>query len=137
MVLAAGGLLDLSLVFWTLLGGALMSGSAAAVNCVWEKKTDRLMERTKNRPVAAGRISQINGVIFAFVIGSIALAVLALLVNPVAAALALAGHLFYVFVYTIWLKPSTPQNIVIGGAAGAVPPLVGWAAVTGEINLTA
>ena len=136
MVLAASGSLDLGLLFWTLVAGALISGSASAINCVWEKDSDRLMERTKNRPIPAGRLSPITGVVFAGLIGFLGLLVMATLVNPLAAAIALFGHFFYVFVYTIWLKPITPQNIVIGGAAGAVPPMVGWAAVTGEITLT-
>lgn len=136
MLLAAAGPVSLKLMLWTLLGGALLSGSAAAINCVWEKDTDKLMERTKNRPIAAGRLTPTEGTIFATVIGMLGLLVLTVFVNPVAAAIALFGHFFYVFIYTIWLKPITPQNIVIGGAAGAVPPMVGWAAVTGEISLT-
>ena len=136
IVLASGGEFPLELFLWTLTGGALISGSASAINCVWEKNTDRLMERTKNRPIPAGRLSSMSGVVFALLIGLIGLLILAVLVNPLAAAIALFGHLFYVLIYTIWLKPITPQNIVIGGAAGAVPPMVGWAAVTGQIDLT-
>ena len=137
MVLASGGHAPFRLVIWVLLGGALISGSASAMNCIWERDIDRLMERTKNRPMAADRLSLTFSVGYAFVVGLLGLLILAYGANPLAAAIALGGHLFYVFVYTIWLKRITPQNIVIGGAAGAVPPMVGWAAVTGEINLTA
>lgn len=137
MVLASGGKLEASLAFAALIGGALVSASASAINCVFEKDSDALMNRTKNRPIAAGRLSQKEGLIFAIVIGAIGLVVLYFACNPLAAALSLFGHFFYVFIYTIWLKRRTPQNIVIGGAAGAMPPLVGWAAVTGSVNLTA
>ncbi|MCL4130302.1 UNVERIFIED_CONTAM: hypothetical protein GTU68_051644 [Idotea baltica] len=136
MFLAAAGPVSIQLIFFTLLGGALISGSAAAINCVWEADTDRLMERTKNRAVAAGRLSPMQGAAFAVIIGMIGLLVMTVFVNPVAASISLFGHFFYVFVYTIWLKPITPQNIVIGGAAGAVPPMVGWAAVSGSITLS-
>lgn len=136
MVLAAGGLPDWKLVIATFIGGWLVSGSASAINCVWEKDTDKLMLRTKNRPIPAGRISPTLGVVFALTIGFIGLLLLAAVVNPLAATISLLGHLFYVFVYTMWLKPTTAQNIVIGGAAGAVPPMVGWAAVTGTVDLT-
>lgn len=136
MFLAAGELVSLKLMFFTMLGGALVSGSAAAINCVWEADTDRLMERTKNRAIAAGRLTPTQGTVFAIIIGMIGLLVMTVFVNPVAASISLFGHFFYVFVYTIWLKPITPQNIVIGGAAGAVPPMVGWAAVSGSISLT-
>ncbi len=137
MVLASKGTVSFPLVLLTLLGGALVSGSACGLNCWWERGTDALMERTKNRPLPAGRISPKTALIFSLSIGALGFLILWLYVNPLAALIALGGHLFYVFVYTIWLKPWTPQNIVIGGAAGAVPPLVGWAAVTGRVDLTA
>jgi len=137
MVLAASGSPSISLMLWTLVGGALISGSASAINCIWDADIDAVMNRTKNRPLAAKRISPVRALIFSLVIGLIGLVVLAVKANPLAAAISLFGHVFYVFVYTMWLKRSTPQNIVIGGAAGAVPPIVGWAAVTGEVNLTA
>ena len=136
MFLAAGGGVSFELLFWTMLGGTLVSGSAAAINCVWEAGTDRLMERTKNRAVAAGRLSPTQATVFALSIGMLGLLVMTIFVNPVAASLSLFGHFFYVFIYTIWLKPSTPQNIVIGGAAGAIPPMVGWAAVSNSVTLT-
>jgi heme o synthase len=137
MILASGGSVSVITICFTLLGGALISGSACAINCIWERETDALMQRTKDRPLAAGRLSPFPALIFALVIGVAGFLVLWFYLNPFAAGIALSGHLFYVFVYTMWLKPWTPQNIVIGGAAGAVPPLVGWAAVTGTLDLTA
>lgn len=137
MVLAASGSVSIPLMLWTLLGGALISGSASAINCIWDADIDAIMNRTKNRPLAAKRISPVRALIFSLVIGLAGLIILAVKANPLAAAISLFGHVFYVFVYTMWLKRSTPQNIVIGGAAGAVPPIVGWAAVTGQVNLTA
>lgn len=137
LVLAAGGTVSMGTVLWLLLGGALITGSAHAVNCIWDRDIDAMMERTKSRPLASGRISVLTASLFSFTIGTLGLLVLALRLNVHAAAAALVGHLFYSIVYTIWLKRSTPQNIVIGGAAGALPPIVGWVAATGSINLTA
>ena len=137
MVLASRGEVQLDKVFWALIGGALMSGSASALNCIWDRDIDAIMLRTKNRPMAAGRIAPFAALLFAGLLGAVGLVVLSYFLNPLAAAISLVGHLFYVFVYTIWLKRSTPQNIVIGGAAGAVPPIVGWAAVTGSVNIDA
>jgi protoheme IX farnesyltransferase len=137
MVLAADGRPVLLTLLLTVLGGALISGSASALNCVWDRDIDRLMKRTATRPLAAGRLTPLAAVIFSFIIGLLGLVLLAVFVNPLAATVALFGHLFYVLVYTMWLKRTTPQNIVIGGAAGAVPPVVGWVAVTGSIDLTA
>jgi heme o synthase len=137
MVMAAHGLPPPELLAWTLLGGALSAASAGAFNCVIDRDIDRVMRRTMNRPVAAGRISVRNALIAASAAGVAGIGVLFAFVNPLAALLSLAGNLYYVFVYTIWLKRRTPQNIVIGGAAGAVPPLVGWAAVTHEIGAPA
>lgn len=137
MVLASGGKLEASLAFAALIAGSLVSASASAINCALEKDSDAKMNRTKNRPIAAGRLSQKEGLVFAITIGVIGLGIFYFACSPFTAALSLCGHLFYVFIYTIWLKRRTPQNIVIGGAAGAVPPLVGWVAVTGSINLTA
>jgi protoheme IX farnesyltransferase len=130
MVMAARGLPPLALTFLTLLGGALASGSAGAFNCVIDRDVDRLMARTMTRPVAMGRITPEAGVVFATLLGILSFALLYTLVNPLTAWLALAGNAYYVVVYTLWLKRATTLNIVIGGAAGAVPPLVGWAAVT-------
>jgi len=129
--------LALSTVLWTMLGGYLAAGGAGAINHYLERDSDARMVRTSHRPLASGRISPRRGLIFGISLGVIATVQLALTVNPLAAALALAGLLGYVFVYTLWLKPRTPQNIVLGGAAGAMPPLVGWAAATGELSAQA
>jgi heme o synthase len=125
---------SLSLIFLTCLGGALSAGGAGAINHAVDRDIDRLMARTADRPVAAGRISPQAAISFGVLLGCASFALLALTVNPLAAALSLSGLFGYVFVYTLWLKRSTPQNIVIGGAAGAVPPLVAWAAVTGGLS---
>ncbi len=125
------------LVLLVCLGGALSAGGAGAINHAVDRDIDRLMARTASRPVAAGRISPQAAIGFGVALGCASFALLSLAVNPLAAALSLSGLLGYVFVYTLWLKRSTPQNIVIGGAAGAVPPLVAWAAVTGGIGGTA
>ena len=137
MFVAAGVNLSFELVFWTLLGGALISGSASAINCVYDGDIDSIMKRTKKRPIPDGRISKVSGLIFSLAIGMAGLIVMLVKVNALAAAISMFGHFFYVFIYTLWLKRSTPQNIVIGGAAGAVPPIVGWAAVTGDVSLSA
>jgi protoheme IX farnesyltransferase len=136
MILASGGQVGIELVLWTLLGGGLVSGSASAINCVWDQDIDRLMLRTQHRPLPSDRITPLSAVVFSLIIGMLGLGILGLMVNPLSATIALCGHLFYVFVYSMWLKRSTPQNIVIGGAAGAVPPMVGWVAVTAELTLT-
>jgi protoheme IX farnesyltransferase len=107
------------------------------INMYWDRDVDAIMQRTRRRAVPAGRIPPGRALWFGLVLATLAVAVLGPLVNWLSAGLAVAGILFYVFVYTIWLKRSTPQNIVIGGAAGAVPPLVGWAAVTGQVALPA
>src|SRR5581483_11444493 len=108
------------------LGGALSAASAGAINCVCDRDIDRLMKRTMMRPVPRGTISARNGLIFATVAQIAGFAMLYRFVNPLAAWLALAGNAYYVVIYTMWLKRITPLNIVIGGAAGSVPPLVGW-----------
>jgi heme o synthase len=124
-------------ILWTLLGGYLAAGGAGAINHYLDRDRDARMARTCARPLVAGRIEPLRGLLFGIVLGVLATAELAIAVNLLAAALALSGLLGYVFVYTLWLKPLTPQNIVIGGAAGAVPPLVGWAAATGGLTLDA
>jgi len=134
MVMAARGLPPLALAFWTLLGGALAAASAGALNCVFDADIDSVMRRTMDRPIPQGRISPMHATVYAVTLGIAAFAMLYLLVNPLAAWLSLAGNVFYVAIYTMWLKRATPLNIVIGGAAGAVPPLVGWAAVTHQIG---
>jgi protoheme IX farnesyltransferase len=127
---------SLELVALTCLGGALSAGGAGAINHVLDRDIDRTMHRTANRPVAAGRVSPAAGLAFGIGLGVAAFVLLATTVNLLATALSLSGLLGYVFVYTMWLKRTTPQNIVIGGAAGAVPPLVAWAAVTGGLTGT-
>jgi protoheme IX farnesyltransferase len=127
---------SLGLVALTCLGGALSAGGAGAINHVIDRDIDRAMHRTANRPVASGRVSPAAGLAFGIGLGVAAFVLLATTVKLLAAVLSLSGLLGYVFVYTLWLKRSTPQNIVIGGAAGAVPPLVAWAAVTGGLTGT-
>ncbi|MEO6913768.1 MAG: heme o synthase [Candidatus Baltobacteraceae bacterium] len=134
MLMAQRGIPPLRLIFWTLLGGALAAASAGAFNCIYDGDIDALMRRTRTRPVPTGRISIRNAAIFAVAIGVLSFVILFFMVNPLAAALSLAGNAYYVIIYTMWLKRTTPLNIVIGGAAGAIPPLVGWAAVTGTIG---
>jgi len=126
---------SLKLIFLTCLGGALSAGGAGAINHAVDRDIDRAMARTADRPVASGRISARAAIAFGVLLGCSSFALLALTVNPLAAALSLSGLFGYVFVYTLWLKRTTPQNIVIGGAAGALPPVIGWAAATGEIGL--
>jgi protoheme IX farnesyltransferase len=125
---------SLGLVLVTCLGGALSAGGAGAINHAVDRDIDRTMARTADRPVASGRIPPAAAAAFGSLLGLSSFLLLALAVNPLAAALSLSGLLGYVLVYTLWLKRSTPQNIVIGGAAGAVPPLVAWAAVTGGLS---
>src|SRR5215210_4036413 len=127
---------SLGLVALTCLGGSLSAGGAGAVNHWFDRDIDAQMARTANRPVPAGRIAPRAALAFGIALAVLSYALLALTVNVLSASLALAGFLGYVLVYTIWLKRSTPQNIVIGGAAGAVPPLVGWTAVTGSLDPT-
>jgi protoheme IX farnesyltransferase len=134
MVLAADGRPSLALVGAVLLGGALAAGGANTVNCWIERDRDQYMHRTRNRPLPTGRVTARGALIFGIAIEVAAFAFLWATANLLAAALAVGAMLFYVFVYTIWLKPRSPQNIVIGGAAGAVPALVGWAAVTGDLS---
>jgi heme o synthase len=137
MFITPAGLPSPSLVLWVILGGYLMAGGANAINMWFDRDIDDKMSRTRLRPIPAGRISATFGLGFGISLGLIAFAIFWYQVNPLSAWLAMGGLLFYVFVYTIWLKRSSPQNIVIGGAAGAFPPLVGWAAVTGRLDLAA
>ncbi len=128
---------SLSLVLLTCLGGSLSAGGAGAVNHYYDRDIDVQMARTASRPVPSGRVRPGAALAYGIVLQALSFVLLASAVNLLAAVLALAGFLGYVFVYTMWLKRSTPQNIVIGGAAGAVPPLVGWGAVTGTVDPTA
>lgn len=137
MVMAAQGMPSPWLMAATLLGGLLAAGSANAINCYIDRDIDSVMGRTRRRSVPAGRISPRHALIFGIVLAIASFTEMMLFVNLLAAALAFGGILFYVFVYTGWLKRTTPQNIVIGGAAGGVPALVGWAAVTHSLSLSA
>ncbi len=137
MVLAAGELPGLGLIGAVLLGGALSAGGANTINCWIERDRDQVMRRTHSRPLPSGDVSPRAALVFGLVLEAVAFVWLALTVNLLSAALSVSAMLFYVFVYTIWLKPRSPQNIVIGGAAGAVPALVGWASVTGSLAVPA
>lgn len=137
MLVAAEGLPPLPLIAATLLGGALSAGAANTFNCYIDRDIDQLMGRTSLRPIPSGLISPNQALLFGFLLAILSVLCLGLFANWLAAALSVCGLLYYVFVYTCWLKRSSPSNIVIGGAAGAVPPLVGWAAVTGEVSLLA
>jgi heme o synthase len=137
MIPAAHGHPAWSAVLAVLAGGTLAAGGAHAINCWFDRDIDGAMNRTRRRPLPQGRIPAWHALALGIVLNVIAFGVLYWGANLLAAALALAGSLIYIFVYTIWLKRSTPQNIVIGGSAGAIPPLVGWAAATGRLDLTA
>ena len=137
MIVGARGFPSAWLFAETMVGLALACGGASALNHVLDRDLDRHMHRTDGRPVAAKRVAPTRALEFGLALSALSFVLLASLVNVLAALLALAGNLFYVFVYTRWLKRSTPQNIVIGGAAGAVPPLVGWAAATGNLTIAA
>ena len=138
MVAAAGGSPRALGLVALAVGGALACGGASALNHVLDRDIDRLMgPRTESRPVAAGRISPLRATLFGLTLSAASFVLMALALNPLSAALAVSGGLFYVLVYTLWLKRSTPQNIVIGGAAGAIPPLSGWAAAHGNLGLGA
>jgi protoheme IX farnesyltransferase len=134
MVVAAAGLPPLGLVVWTLLGGALAAGGANALNMVVDRDIDAVMARTRNRPLVTGEVSVAGALRFALALEVAAFLLLWGAVNLLSAVLAVGATLFYVFVYTLWLKRTSTRNIVIGGAAGAVPVLVGWAAVRGELD---
>ena len=127
----------IALVLLVLLGGYLMAGGANAVNMYMDRDIDDRMARTRLRPIPSGRMSGLSVLAFGIALATAATFLFAYFVNVLSAGLALAGFYFYVFVYTKWLKRTTPQNIVIGGAAGAFPPLVGWAAMTGKLDLVA
>lgn len=137
MILAQRGIPDLWLIVATVIGGAFSAGSANSFNCYIDADIDKIMGRTKGRPLVTGELSKREALTFAWVLGIISVLWLGVLVNFLAAALSLAAILFYVFVYTLLLKRRTPQNIVWGGAAGSMPVLIGWAAVTNELSPTA
>ncbi|HEX7167135.1 MAG TPA: heme o synthase [Acidimicrobiales bacterium] len=135
MVVAERGLPSLALVLATLVGGTLAAGGANAINMYVDRDIDAVMKRTQGRPLVTGDVTPRAALVFAVVLEVIAFVELWLLVNPLSAVLAISATLFYVFVYTLWLKRTSRHNIVIGGAAGAVPVLVGWAAVQNSIGL--
>lgn len=134
MFLSTPGLVPLPILLAATLGIALVAGSAAAINCLVEQKVDAVMARTRGRPLPCGRVSGAETLVFSAVLGAVGLLVLHELVNPLTMWLTLATFVGYAVVYTLLLKPLTPQNIVIGGASGAMPPVLGWTAVTGEIS---
>ncbi len=136
MVVAAGGIPGLWLIVTTLIGGTLAAGGANAFNMVIDRDIDAVMERTKRRPLVTGVMTPRAATIFAFGLELVAFGVLAIWVNELSAWLAMSATAFYVVVYTVWLKRRSKQNIVIGGAAGAVPVLIGWSAVTNSLSLT-
>ena len=134
--IATDGTVNPFLLFVTLLGGTLAAASAQTLNCVYDQDIDYDMERTRKRPIPSGKVQPRHAVIFALVLAVLSFSLLALFVNLLSATLAMAGIVFYMLIYTHWLKRHSTQNIVIGGAAGAIPPLVGWAAVTGSLDWT-
>lgn len=137
MFLGANGVPSLTAIICVMIGGYLGAGGANAINHYLDRDIDDVMFRTKKRPVPGNRILPIHALLFGLILNVLAFAVLAIWANVLSASLVMLATLIYVFVYTIWLKRVTPQNIVIGGAAGAIPPMVGWAAVTGTIGLPA
>jgi protoheme IX farnesyltransferase len=137
MVMAAHGWPGAGLVLVTMAGGALAAGGANTINMWFDRDIDQAMTRTCSRPIPSGRIEPLHALVFGLALEAASFAILATFANLLAATLALAALLFYVLVYTMWLKRTSMQNIVIGGAAGAMPPLVGWAAVTGRLSVSA
>lgn len=134
MFLATEEMVPISVFVFGMLGIALTAGSAAAINCLVEQKVDGIMARTRGRPLPRGRLGSGETLVFSAIIGSMGLLILHELINPLTMWLTFATFVGYAIVYTILLKPLTPQNIVIGGASGAMPPVLGWTAVTGEIS---
>ncbi|HEV2065735.1 MAG TPA: heme o synthase [Thermomicrobiales bacterium] len=137
MLVAEEGVPPFGLVLVAMLGGLLTAGGANVINCYIDRDIDAEMARTRKRATATGRISPRAALVFGIGITMAGVVVLGVFANWLAAALALIGNLYYVFIYTLWLKRTTPHNIVVGGAAGAIPPLVGWAAVTGTLSAPA
>ncbi|MGF1673381.1 MAG: heme o synthase [Rivularia sp. (in: cyanobacteria)] len=137
MWIAASGEVDPILLLVTLTGGTLAAASAQTINCIYDRDIDYDMERTRHRPIPSGRVQPRDALIFAVILGVISFALLSIFANLLSAFLAMSGIVFYLLIYTHWLKRNSTQNIVIGGAAGAIPALVGWAAVTGTLSPTA
>lgn len=134
MFLAVPGMVPMQILFFTTLGIALVAGAAAAINCLVEQKIDAVMARTRARPLPRGEVNSTETLIFALLVGGTGLVLLYLFVNPLTMWLTLATFVGYAIIYTVVLKPATPQNIVIGGASGAMPPVLGWAAATGTVT---
>ena len=136
LFLASNGVPNISITIWSLLGGTLAAGGANAFNMVIESKSDQLMKRTSNRPIATGKISKANGLVFAILVSIFSLLIFYVFTTPLATALTAGAIIFYVFGYTLALKTRTSQNIVWGGIAGCMPALIGQAAVTNTLTLT-
>ena len=134
MVISIYGMPPISLVIYTLIGGTLLAISANVMNQVFEVETDRLMKRTADRPIVTGEVTKANGVLYSIFTGFVGFLILYFLATPLSSYIALAANLFYVFIYTLILKPRTNQNIVIGGASGAAPVLIGWTATGTELE---
>jgi len=137
MWVAANGQVDPLLLLVTLISGAFAAGAANTINCLYDRDIDYIMERTRHRPLPSGRVQPLHALMFAITLTVISFTLLTVFANLLAACLAMSGIVCYVLVYTHWLKRHSTQNIVIGGAAGAIPPLVGWAAVTGDLSWAA
>ncbi|PDW02602.1 protoheme IX farnesyltransferase [Candidatus Viridilinea mediisalina] len=135
MLITEAGLPSLWLVFWTMVGGYLAAGGAGAINCAFDHDIDINMGRTSRRPVPSGRISQRNALLFGLLLSALSIVVLVAFTTPLAALCSTLGIVYYAWFYTRWLKRTTWQNIIVGGGAGAIPPLVGWTAVTGELSI--
>lgn len=134
MFLAAPGMVPWDILIYATIGIGLAASSAAAINHVVDHRIDSMMARTNRRPLPKGKVSILNAIIFAWFLGTISMGILAFLVNPLTAGLTALSLIGYAFIYTMYLKRATPQNIVIGGAAGAAPPVLGWTAVTGTLD---
>ena len=137
MWIASDGQVDPIKLLLTLVGGTLAAASAQTLNCIYDRDIDYTMERTRSRPIPSGRVQPLHALIFALVLGLASFSILTLWVNLLSALLSMTGIIFYMLIYTHLLKRNTTQNIVIGGAAGSIPPLVGWAAVTGDLSSAA
>lgn len=137
MIVGAGKIPSISLIFWTMLGGGLTAGGASAINQYIDRDRDKAMARTRKRPLPDGRLNSAQVIGFGLILCILGVSILMIFVNLVSAGLALLGIIYYVVLYSLLLKPTTVHNIVIGGGAGAIPPLVGWAAVTGVLSMPA
>lgn len=137
MWIASEGRVDPFKLIITLLGGTFAAASAQVLNCIYDQDIDYAMQRTRQRPIPSGRVQPRHALIFALILAVLSFSLFTIFINLLSAVLALSGIIFYMLVYTHWLKRHTTQNIVIGGAAGSIPPLVGWAAVTGDLSWAA